>query len=272
MTYRLSLSFFLLLFLTQWLGCATKSDLGTRDAGPPRDGGGMDSARPDAGFDAGFDCGDGTCSEGECGRCPADCPIEVCGSSCGDGICDFPAGECDACLTDCPTCCGDGICRHAECDTCAADCAGRCDDDCAHSPCEIGGPLDSACDPTVDFVCHENSDGSSGFCCREGWNQECRFVYRLYAHRDCAVRCGDGAFDMDLLEDAAACPEDAPVPDDGVCSQLENCVTDPGSCECTPCGDGVCDRPTENCGNCGRDCECIRMPAADAGVADAGAM
>ncbi len=62
-----------------------------------------------------------------------------CKPSCGNGICDYMAGEtCETCPEDCHYCqdCGDGYCGRGEnCWTCPSDC-GTCSSDCGNGICE----------------------------------------------------------------------------------------------------------------------------------------
>ncbi len=85
---------------------------------------------------------------------------------------------------------------------------------CAHPKCEVGGPLDPACDPCVAAVCALDS-----FCCNINWDGQC------------------------VAEVATICGETCPTCGNGTCDAGEDCSTCPGDCgTCTPdCAHDLCD-------------------------------
>jgi len=136
-------------------------------------------------------CGDGMCTPGETSNsCPADCGSAA---TCGDGICDKAAGECETCGEDCETCCGDGECDEWEtCETCVDDC-GACPA-CGDGQC-AGGETCTECPGD----CGECPPCGDGFCDKPaGECQSCGM--------DCGVCCGDGA--CDTFETCGTCPSD----------------------------------------------------------------
>ena len=86
---------------------------------------------PDCGITCVDGCGNGTCDDGEdCSSCPADCQL-----GCGDGCC-LLGEDCASCPGDCatpencnPSACGNGQCNYGAGETClnCADCFGLCD-------------------------------------------------------------------------------------------------------------------------------------------------
>jgi hypothetical protein len=77
------------------------------------------------------------------------------------------------CPADCGPCntCGDAKCNGGlgeTCMTCPFDCGPCPGGNCAHNKCEVGAPLDPACDPCVTFIC-----AFDDVCCTQTWDDIC---------------------------------------------------------------------------------------------------
>jgi hypothetical protein len=104
---------------------------------------------------------------------------ELCNCGGGGGTChdQCEAGPalspaCNACVSaicnNDPFCCQsewDDVCVMQVDTLCDGECTGG---GCAHSPCQIGGALESACDPCVTGIC-----SGDAFCCDSEWDQLC---------------------------------------------------------------------------------------------------
>ena len=132
-------------------------------------------------------CGDGAC---QCGENPCACPVDCCGSKCGDGKCvdmkdengEFCCGESLSCPVDCsPAACGNGICD-------AGENPGVCIEDCGKFVCG-----NNVCEPGEDY-------------------DDCP--------QDCGILCGNCACDPG--EFFSTCPVDCGWCGDGYCSMCQN--------------------------------------------------
>ena len=231
-------------------------------------------------------CGDGICrldssasgtqppADGyeTCASCPEDCVShELCGASCGDGLCS--TGENTVlCPADCEPICGDGLC--GECmDTefasvdaylaCVATAEengpGGCDRDC-----NICG--DGICDLNEEIGCRDDCRDCGDHIC-DGNESE------ITCPEDC--RCGDGVCDTETHENFFSCPSDCQCGDgvcqypetystcssdcrarcgDDICDSQETTASCPVDCGPLRCGDGLCHREHEDCYDCSGDC------------------
>lgn len=161
---------------------------------------------------------------------------------CSHDVCEVGPpldATCDPCTE--LVCSGDTFCCEVEWDevcvqqaelVCGLDCSG---DTCEHDMCEVGGPLDPACDECVATVCSEDS-----FCCETAWDSSCIDAVFDLCGLDCGdAFCGDGTCDSAIGEDCGTCPEDC-----GPCDECEHDVCETGGPldpSCSDCAEAVCD-------------------------------
>ena len=200
-----------------------------------------------AGDNAGQDCGDDVCNQGQCGL------------QCDDGQIAC-AGTCVDPLSDARHCGASGACVGDEAGTaCAAGqlCSGGvCVEDCPDGRIDCGG---GCIDPLADNL----HCGASGNCQGDSAGQECPGASMC---TDGACACPDdgllcGELCVDPLTDPLFCGAsgDCQGPQMGqACSEQQACTD--GACVC-PAGTDYCDgqcfdlqRDPENCGDCGVSC------------------
>ncbi|MFT7538881.1 MAG: hypothetical protein ACI9F2_001032, partial [Lysobacterales bacterium] len=250
-------------------GCCESGE----DASCPQDCGGVFDPKKDKW------CGDGIPQTNEnCRNCPADFPLEPCGS-CGDGGCDKALGEEISCPRDCPrdpgknckkdgkvvkcdkTSCGDGTCQedYEDCIYCIGDCGvcPKCGNGQVDGP-EICDKLDRAKDCTKDGVAgkyHCNAECT-------GWDEtECKVplycgdgiqstgenCYTCPIDYGPCSHCGTNGCEISESETWVNCPEDCK--DSPTCGNRK--INDKETCLNCPADIGVCTTPV--CGD--KDCE-----------------
>jgi hypothetical protein len=188
---------------------------------------------------------DAFCCEVEWDQLCIDLAVATCGIDCGGGNCEHDLCEvgtpldpaCDTCVTD--VCNIDSFCCEVEWDqlcidlavaTCGIDCGGGT---CEHDLCDVGGPLDPACDPCAGAVCDFDS-----FCCETEWDSVCVGEAEEICGLDCGapIECGNGS--CEVGEHCLSCPEDC-----GECPVCPHDVCEEGSAlpfGCDTCTPNVC--------------------------------
>jgi hypothetical protein len=107
------------------------------------------------------------CADQVCAQKPA-----CCGNATWDGSCSILATQlcgADPCIAAVcaamPACCSTGW-TQACVDKAKTTCQTQCD--CAHSICDMGGPLAATCNPCAKSICK-----ADGYCCTSNWDGYC---------------------------------------------------------------------------------------------------